>query len=203
MLNNNISQLNAVIESDIDEMTMIRQIIAILSSKLKISFIVADKKNNSIVNVPFKSEDYFFKIPIKVSGIKYGMIYANGMDKLTSDGMALFNCAVPLISILLRDIYMRNDLSIKRQIKSSRTVIGSLTITELKAIKAVFEAIDKTGGIVNVSNIANKISTTRSIIVNALKKIESAGIIDTRSLGMKGTKISIINKYFINELKGY
>ncbi|MCL8209092.1 MAG: GTP-sensing pleiotropic transcriptional regulator CodY, partial [Actinomycetia bacterium] len=33
----------------------------------------------------------------------------------------------------------------------------------------------------------------RSVIVNALRKLESAGVVETRSLGMKGTRIRVLN----------
>ncbi|MCL8208735.1 MAG: GTP-sensing pleiotropic transcriptional regulator CodY, partial [Actinomycetia bacterium] len=33
----------------------------------------------------------------------------------------------------------------------------------------------------------------RSVIVNALRKLESAGVVETRSLGMKGTHIRVLN----------
>ena len=39
------------------------------------------------------------------------------------------------------------------------------------------------------SKIADRVGITRSVIVNALRKLESAGVIESRSLGMKGTYI--------------
>ena len=42
---------------------------------------------------------------------------------------------------------------------------------------------------------------TRSVIVNALRKLESAGVVEVRSLGMKGTYIRILNDYLLEELE--
>ena len=42
---------------------------------------------------------------------------------------------------------------------------------------------------------------TRSVIVNALRKFESAGVIESKSLGMKGTYIKVKNEYLIDEVK--
>ena len=42
---------------------------------------------------------------------------------------------------------------------------------------------------------------TRSVIVNALRKLESGGIIESRSLGMKGTYIKVQNTKFIDALE--
>ena len=50
------------------------------------------------------------------------------------------------------------------------------------------------------SKIADKCDITRSVIVNALRKFESAGIIETRSSGMKGTYIKILNDAVYDEI---
>ena len=51
------------------------------------------------------------------------------------------------------------------------------------------------------SKIADRSGITRSVIVNALRKLESAGVIESRSLGMKGTRIKILNDKFKDELE--
>lgn len=55
-------------------------------------------------------------------------------------------------------------------------------------------------GVVIASKIADHVGVTRSVIVNALRKLESAGIIESRSLGMKGTFIKVLNPLFVEEL---
>ena len=51
------------------------------------------------------------------------------------------------------------------------------------------------------SRIADKAGITRSVIVNALRKFESAGVIESRSSGMKGTNIKVINDAVFDELR--
>ncbi len=51
------------------------------------------------------------------------------------------------------------------------------------------------------SKIADRVGITRSVIVNALRKFESAGVIESRSLGMKGTHIRILNPNLLEELQ--
>jgi transcriptional pleiotropic repressor len=48
--------------------------------------------------------------------------------------------------------------------------------------------------------VADRVGVTRSVIVNALRKLESAGIIESRSLGMKGTFIKVLSPLFVEEL---
>ena len=55
-------------------------------------------------------------------------------------------------------------------------------------------------GLLVASKVADRSGITRSVIVNALRKLESAGVIESRSLGMKGTYIKIVNSKFREEL---
>ena len=51
------------------------------------------------------------------------------------------------------------------------------------------------------SKIADRVCITRSVIVNALRKFESAGVIESRSSGMKGTYIKVLNNVVFDELR--
>ena len=51
------------------------------------------------------------------------------------------------------------------------------------------------------SKIADRVGITRSVIVNALRKFESAGVIESRSSGMKGTYIKVTNDVVFSEIK--
>ena len=64
-----------------------------------------------------------------------------------------------------------------------------------------FEELDGTEGILVASKIADRVGITRSVIVNALRKFESAGVIESRSSGMKGTYIKVLNDYVFTELE--
>jgi len=46
----------------------------------------------------------------------------------------------------------------------------------------------------------DRVGITRSVIVNALRKFESAGVIESRSSGMKGTYIKVVNDVVFDEL---
>ena len=47
------------------------------------------------------------------------------------------------------------------------------------------------------SRIARDYGITRSIIVNALRKLEGAEILETKSMGVRGTHIRILNTALI------
>ena len=78
--------------------------------------------------------------------------------------------------------------------------ISTLSYSETEAVQRIFEELDDTEGILVASKIADKSRITRSVIVNALRKLESAGIIESKSLGMKGTHIKVLNSKFYKEL---
>ena len=50
------------------------------------------------------------------------------------------------------------------------------------------------------SKVADRVGITRSVIVNALRKFESADVIESKSLGMKGTYIRVLNEYLLDEI---
>ena len=70
-------------------------------------------------------------------------------------------------------------------------------------IHAALELASERGpGAVSMQQIADRVGITRSVIVNALRKFESAGVIESRSSGMKGTYIKVLNDAIYGELKG-
>ncbi|MBB3109384.1 transcriptional pleiotropic repressor [Paenibacillus phyllosphaerae] len=79
--------------------------------------------------------------------------------------------------------------------------VGSLSFSEQEAVEHIFDELEGKEGLLVASKIADRVGITRSVIVNALRKLESAGVIETRSLGMKGTYIKILNHQLILELK--
>lgn len=65
----------------------------------------------------------------------------------------------------------------------------------------ILSELDGNEGLLVASKIADRVGITRSVIVNALRKFESAGVIESKSLGMKGTYIKVLNELLLDELK--
>jgi transcriptional pleiotropic repressor len=87
-----------------------------------------------------------------------------------------------------------------RQKMMVKVAIGTLSYSELEALEHILRELDGNEGLLVASKIADRVGITRSVIVNALRKFESAGIIESRSLGMKGTFIKVLNSYLFQEL---
>ena len=71
----------------------------------------------------------------------------------------------------------------------------------MEAISHIFSELDGNEGVLIASKIADRVGITRSVIVNALRKFESAGIIESKSSGMKGTYIRVLNDVVFEELE--
>ncbi|WP_075982985.1 GTP-sensing pleiotropic transcriptional regulator CodY [Bacillus massilinigeriensis] len=78
--------------------------------------------------------------------------------------------------------------------------VRSLSYSELEAMKYIFDELDGQVGLLVASKISDRIGITRSVIVNGLRKLESAGVVETKSLGMKGTFIKVLNDKFLEKL---
>ncbi|KJS45917.1 GTP-sensing pleiotropic transcriptional regulator CodY [Desulfosporosinus sp. BICA1-9] len=79
--------------------------------------------------------------------------------------------------------------------------VGTLSYSELEAVEHIFAELGGGEGLLVASKIADRVGITRSVIVNALRKFESAGVIESKSLGMKGTYIRVLNDYLLDELE--
>ena len=82
-----------------------------------------------------------------------------------------------------------------------RSAISTLSFSELQRSSTFFRKLDGKEGILVASKVADRVGITRSVIVNALRKFESAGVIEARSSGMKGTYIKVLNDVVFDELK--
>ena len=78
--------------------------------------------------------------------------------------------------------------------------LRALSYSEVESMKHIMGEIDGLEGVAIASKVADRVGVTRSVIVNALRKLESAGLIESRSLGMKGTYIKILSPLFVEEL---
>ena len=88
-----------------------------------------------------------------------------------------------------------------RKIQVVKSAISTLSYSEQEAIIHIFEELDGQEGVLVASRIADRVGITRSVIVNALRKFESAGVIESKSSGMKGTYIKVLNDAVYDQLK--
>jgi len=92
-------------------------------------------------------------------------------------------------------------LEFQKQDVMVRMAIGTLSYSETEAIHLIFKELGGNEGFLVASKIADRSMITRSVIVSALRKLESAGVVESRSLGMKGTYIRILNSKIVGSIE--
>lgn len=141
-------------------------------------------------------------VPINSSGDRLGtLVLARfGIEFDTSDLiLAEYSATIVGMEILRSD---NEEIEIEARKKSVvQMAIGTLSYSELEAMEHIFKELNGLEGLLVASKVADRVGITRSVIVNALRKLESAGVIESRSLGMKGTHIKVLNDKLIDELK--
>jgi len=141
-------------------------------------------------------------VPINGSRERLGTLLIARFDKdFTEDDLVLVEYSATIVGLEI--LRAKNDL-IEEEARKKAVVqlaIGTLSYSELEAVQHIFNELDGNEGLLVASRIADKVGITRSVIVNALRKFESAGVIESRSLGMKGTHIKILNEKLMDELK--
>ncbi|WP_371373397.1 GTP-sensing pleiotropic transcriptional regulator CodY [Sporomusa aerivorans] len=81
-----------------------------------------------------------------------------------------------------------------------QVALSTLSYSEIEAATNILQELDGDENLIVASKIADRVGITRSVIVNALRKLESAGVIESKSLGMKGTFIKILNEHLLEEI---
>ena len=141
--------------------------------------------------------------PIYGSGMRLGTFIMWREDgEFTDDDLVLVELATTVIGVQLSNLKLEQMEENIRKDTMATMAVNTLSYSEMKAVKAIIEELDGEEGHVIASVIADKIGITRSVIVNALRKLESAGVIESRSLGMKGTYLKVLNTGLFDKLAG-
>ncbi|UTR10873.1 MULTISPECIES: GTP-sensing pleiotropic transcriptional regulator CodY [Evansella] len=162
--------------------------------------------NSEFTAFPVENKDLFAEglttiVPIQGGGQRLGtLILARLEDTFDDDDLLLAEYGATVVGM---EILHEKTEEIEQEARSKAVVqmaISSLSYSELEAVEHIFEELDGNEGLLVASKIADRVGITRSVIVNALRKLESAGVIESRSLGMKGTYIKVLNNKFLKEL---
>lgn len=122
-------------------------------------------------------------------------------DQFTEEDIVLAEYgAIVVANEIMRMTSERIEDQARKQ-ASVQIALATLSYSEKGAIEHVIAELNGTEGLLVASRIADKVGITRSVIVSALRKFESAGVIESRSLGMKGTYIKVLNDYLFEELR--
>ena len=140
-------------------------------------------------------------VPIFGNGERLGTLIVSKCDKEFNDeDLVLAEYAATVLGVeILHERESRVQEETRRKLMV-QIAFSTLSYSELEAIHNILGEVQGGQGLLVASKIADRVGITRSVIVNALRKFESADLIETRSLGMKGTFIKIKNEYLLEEL---
>ena len=139
--------------------------------------------------------------PVEIAGERLGTLFMYKSDSSYEiDDIILSEYGTTVVGLEMMRSVNEETAEESRKKKIVRSAIDTLSTSELDAIKSIFKELDGNEGTLVASKIADNVGITRSVIVNALRKCESAGVIDCKSSGMKGTYIKVVNEYVFEEL---
>lgn len=168
--------------------------------------ILSTKENVNLLTLGFELDtDINYQaiiIPIDIAGERLGTLFLYKSQKpYDLDDIILSEYGTTVVGLEMMRSVNEENAEENRKVQIVKSAISTLSFSELEAIIHIFEELEGNEGILVASKIADRVGITRSVIVNALRKFESAGVIESRSSGMKGTYIKVLNDVVFDELK--
>ena len=168
--------------------------------------VLSTKENVNLMTLGFEFDDVnqyqAIITPIDIAGERLGTLFLYKCNaQYTIDDIILSEYGTTVVGLEMMRSVNEENAEENRKIQIVKSAISTLSFSELEAITHIFDELEGNEGILVASKIADRVGITRSVIVNALRKFESAGVIESRSSGMKGTYIKVLNDVVFDELK--
>ena len=168
--------------------------------------VLSTKENVNLATLGFAEENVkkyqAIITPIDIAGERLGTLFIYKADEQYDiDDIILCEYGTTVVGLEMMRSVNEENAEETRKVQIVKSAISTLSFSELEAITHIFDELDGNEGILVASKIADRVGITRSVIVNALRKFESAGVIESRSSGMKGTYIKVLNDVIFDELK--
>lgn len=173
---------------------------------LKLSGTTANVQDEDLLKIfrhdESTKEKYHTFIPILGGGDRWGtLLLARYEPEYTAEDLVLAEVGATVVGLEIQRVKNLEAEESLRQEEVVKMAISTLSYSEHEAVHRIFEELDGDEGILIASKVADRSRITRSVIVNALRKLESAGVIESKSLGMKGTHIKVLNDKFFEQLE--
>ncbi len=168
--------------------------------------VLSTKENVNLETLGFENIDTKkFKAiitPIEIAGERLGTLFIYKCDdSYDIDDIILCEYGTTVVGLEMLRAVNEESAEENRKVAVVKSAISTLSFSEMEAITHIFDELNGMEGILVASKIADRVGITRSVIVNALRKFESAGVIESRSSGMKGTYIKVLNDVVFDEIE--
>ena len=167
---------------------------------------LSTKENENLETLVFEDKNVrkFQAIitPIEIAGERLGTLFIYKCDQQYDiDDIILCEYGTTVVGLEMLRAVNEESAEESRKLAVIKSAINTLSYSEMEAVVHIFEELDGMEGILVASKIADRVGITRSVIVNALRKFESAGVIESRSSGLKGTYIKVLNDMVFDEVE--
>lgn len=171
------------------------RLLAVLSTNENVNLLMLGFEEGEIASY------YAMITPIEMSGERLGTMfqYRRGNPYSIHD-IILSEYGTTVVGLEMLRSVKAEDLEESRSRQSVEAAVSMLSSMEIEAVSGVLKEIGEEKGTLVASRLAEKTGITRSIIVNALRKLAGAGIIEVHSAGKKGTSVTVLNPYIYLEL---
>lgn len=168
--------------------------------------VLSTKENVNLETLGFEGGDIrrFQAIisPIEIAGERLGTLFIYKCnEQYDIDDIILCEYGTTVVGLEMLRAVSEESAEESRKVAVVKSAISTLSFSEMEAITHIFDELNGMEGILVASKIADRVGITRSVIVNALRKFESAGVIESRSSGMKGTYIKVLNDVVFDEIE--
>ncbi|WP_026490870.1 MULTISPECIES: GTP-sensing pleiotropic transcriptional regulator CodY [unclassified Butyrivibrio] len=168
--------------------------------------VLSTKENVNLETLGFEDVDMrryqAIITPIEIAGERLGTLFIYKCDEpYDIDDIILCEYGTTVVGLEMLRAVNEESAEESRKLAVVKSAIGTLSFSEMEAIIHIFDELNGMEGVLVASKIADRVGITRSVIVNALRKFESAGVIESRSSGMKGTYIKVLNDVVFDEIK--
>lgn len=171
--------------------------------------ILSTKENVNLETLGFDREESLgyqaIVSPITIAGQRYGtlFIYRPSAPKASYsiEDIILSEYGATVVGLEMMRAVTEEYAEENRRANGVQAALSTLSTSEIDAMISVFDELSSCEGILVASRVADRVGITRSVIVNALRKLESAGVIVSKSSGMKGTYIKVTNELIFEELE--
>lgn len=168
--------------------------------------VLSTKENVNLATLGFEHTDiHKFQAvisPIEIAGERLGTLFVYKCNvQYDLDDIILCEYGTTVVGLEMLRAVNEENAEESRKLAVVHSAISTLSFSEMEAITHIFDELNGMEGILVASKIADRVGITRSVIVNALRKFESAGVIESRSSGMKGTYIKVLNDAVFDEIE--
>lgn len=143
---------------------------------------------------------FMMVVPAYGGGRRLGTVLFARYDQFETDDVILGEYGAVVVGI---DIDRRRNRETELMVRKRAMVqlaISTLTSNEIIAMQDVFERMISDEGLVVESKVVEHTGISKTVVSSGLKKLEVAGVIESKALGMKGTHIRVVNDELRTEL---